>query len=92
MLYFVCYDIVSGTRRRKVANVLLDYGDRVQKSAYECDLKTEARLREMLARARIQLDLHRDTLRVYRGCASCRDEAQALGLDHARLPKKTIIL
>ena len=40
MLYLICYDIASPRRRRKLADVLLDYGARVQKSAYECDLKT----------------------------------------------------
>ena len=38
MLYLICYDIASPRRRKKLADVLLDCGDRVQKSAYECDL------------------------------------------------------
>ena len=92
MLYLICYDIVSHKRRRKLANLLLDYGGRVQKSAYECDLKTEGRLRELLARARKHLDPERDTLRVYRVCASCRSEKKTLGLDHARPVEKTIIV
>ena len=92
MLYLICYDIASPKRRKKLADILLDHGDRVQKSAYECDLKTDAGLRALLARARKHLDPHQDTLRVYRVCASCRAEAQALGLDHARPVEKTIIL
>ena len=92
MLYLICYDIVSPQRRRKLADVLLDYGTRVQKSAYECDLKTDARLRELLSRAHPHVDPVRDTLRVYRVCASCRGEVQAVGMDHARPVLKTIIL
>ena len=92
MLYLLCYDIASPKRRKKVADVLLDYGDRAQKSAYECDLKTEARLRDLLARARPHLDPQHDTLRVYRICASCRSEVQAVGLDHARSVERVIIL
>ena len=36
MLYLIYYDIASPRRRKKLADVLLDCGDRVQKSAYEC--------------------------------------------------------
>lgn len=92
MLYLICYDVVSNTRRRKLADVLLDYGDRVQKSAYECDLKTAARLRALLARARKHIDPKTDTLRVYRVCAACRSEGTAVGVNHARQLEKTIIL
>lgn len=92
MLYLICYDVVSNTRRRKLADVLLDYGDRVQKSAYECDLKTAARLRDLLARARKHLDPKTDTLRVYRVCAACREEGATVGVDHARPVPKVILL
>lgn len=92
MLYLICYDVTSPKSRRKLANALLDFGDRVQKSAYECDLKSEARLRSLLDRLRPHLDPRRDTLRVYRVCASCRIELQALGLDHAQPVRSTIIV
>ena len=92
MLYFVCYDIASPKRRKKLADVLLDYGARVQKSAYECDLKTDARLRELLTRARPHVDPKTDTLRVYRVCAACRGEGTAMGINLARPVEQTIIL
>ncbi|MHC5611164.1 MAG: CRISPR-associated endonuclease Cas2 [Nostoc sp.] len=38
MFYLVCYDIVSDTRRNKVAKLLEAYGLRVQKSVFECVL------------------------------------------------------
>lgn len=38
MFYLVCYDIVSDTRRNKVAKLLEVYGFRVQKSVFECIL------------------------------------------------------
>jgi CRISPR-associated protein Cas2 len=38
MFYLVCYDIVSDTRRSKVAKLLESYGLRVQKSVFECIL------------------------------------------------------
>ena len=92
MLYLICYDVTSPRRRHKLANVLLDHGTRVQRSAYECDLKTEARLWEMLALARTHVDPKTDTLRAYRVCAACRGESRAVGVDHARPVPATIIL
>ena len=93
MLYVLCYDIVSNRRRKKVADALLDFGGRVQKSTFECDLKTEAKLRELLARVRPLLNPKTDTLRVYRVCAACRQECTLAGLDLAPPPlKKTIIV
>jgi len=92
MLYLICYDVASPRRRRKLADLLLDYGTRVQKSAYECDFKTEARLWDVLARARLHINPKTDTLRAYRVCAACRAESQAVGVDHARPVPATIIL
>lgn len=93
MLYVVCYDIVSDRRRKKVADMLLDFGSRVQKSAFECDLKTESRRRELLSRVRPLLDPKTDTLRLYRVCAACVGERKLVGVDKAPPPpQKTIIL
>lgn len=92
MLYMICYDVVSSRRRRKIAHLLLDHGTRVQKSAFECDLNTHARLRDLLLRVRTEVDPKTDTVRVYRVCASCRAEAEAIGVNHARAVEKTIII
>lgn len=92
MLYMICYDVVSSRRRRKIANLLLDHGTRVQKSAFECDLSTDARLRDLLSRVRAGVDPKTDTVRVYRVCASCRVEAEAIGVNHARPVEQTIII
>lgn len=82
MLYMICYDVVSSRRRRKVANLLRDHGTRVQKSAFECALSTDVRLRDLLLRMRTEVDPKTDTVRVYRVCASCRTEMKS----HRRQP------
>jgi CRISPR-associated protein Cas2 len=93
MLYLICYDIVSSKRRNRAAIILLDFGSRVQKSTFECELKTEARLRELIRRVRPHLDPRTDTLRIYRLCATCVSERQLLGLDKAPPPlPPTLIL
>lgn len=34
----ICYDMASNKKRRKVAEILLDYGRRVQYSVFECEI------------------------------------------------------
>ena len=36
MFYLVCFDIVEDPARAKVVKVLKEYGERVQKSVFEC--------------------------------------------------------
>ena len=41
MFIIVCYDIASDKRRNKVAKKLKDFGERVQRSVFECILEDE---------------------------------------------------
>jgi CRISPR-associated protein Cas2 len=93
MLYVFCYDIPSNRRRRKAANVILDFGGRFQKSCFECDLPTETRLKELLRRLWAELKPDEDTVRMYRVCGECRPFAKTLGLDTVPEPlQKTLLL
>lgn len=38
MFSVIVYDICNDKKRNKIAKILLSYGDRVQKSVFECDL------------------------------------------------------
>ena len=92
MLYLICYDVAKSRDRRNLANVLLDHGTRVQKSAFECEIKTSTQLRAFLTKARQHINPETDTLRVYRVCGSCRVEAVSVGLDFAQPVLPTIII
>ncbi len=93
MRYLICYDVVSNRRRTRLAKVLLDYGVRVQKSAFECEIGTAARLREVLRRAKPFIEEATDSLRVYRICGACVEECRIIGVDFGRPPlEKTVIL
>ena len=92
MRYVICYDIVKSGRRRKVANELLDLGDRVQKSAFECDIKTDAALRRLINRLEALIDPSTDTLRAYRICGACLSEARCRGVDLKPAPVKLVII
>lgn len=76
-VYVACFDIVDDGLRRRVGNVLLGYGQRVQRSVFEIvvrnrqDLDT---LREEL-RALVGED---DDIRFYRLCVACRQSSTAL--------------
>lgn len=70
MEILVCYDVATDTaagrrRLRRVAQVCLDYGQRVQKSVFECAIDDShyARLEDRLVRT---IDPDVDSIRIYR--------------------------
>lgn len=64
--YDVSTETAAGRRRlRRVANVCIGYGQRVQKSVFEC-LVTEAQLEQLVDRLAGEIDDREDSLRVYR--------------------------
>lgn len=63
-LYVVAYDVVCDRRRRKVAELLEGYGQRVQYSVFEC-LLGEAKLGELKRRLRKRVRLDEDSVRFY---------------------------
>ena len=64
--YDVATDSADGRRRlRKVAHLCVAYGQRVQKSVFECRL-TDMQLEELLYRLLQVIDDAEDSLRVYR--------------------------
>ncbi len=70
MEVLVTYDVSTETRAgqrrlRRVALVCLGYGQRVQKSVFECRV-TEAQLEEMEDRLRQEINESQDRLRIYR--------------------------
>ena len=61
----VIYDIVNDKKRYRLAKMLLGYGERVQRSAFECHLTTK-QYEEMTKKALIFIDEDEDLLRVYK--------------------------
>lgn len=91
MFTVIAYDISDDRRRLRAANVLLDYGFRVQKSVFEA-LLTDAQLEALLGRLRGTMDLGADAVRLYRLCAACRERILALGATSATTTDDVIIL
>ena len=73
----ISYDISDDRTRSKVANVLADYGKRVQYSVFECrvDTKTLEKIITMLK----PFAEGNDSIRVYQICETCLKKAVLLG-------------
>jgi len=70
MQYVICYDIADDARRSRIANLLLDYGARVQESVFVAHLDAElaARMRQRLDSA---VNREFDRVNVYELCQTC---------------------
>jgi CRISPR-associated protein Cas2 len=73
----ISYDISDDRTRRKVANVLADYGKRVQYSVFECrvDAKTLDKIIALLK----PFTEGNDSIRVYLLCDACVKKVVLLG-------------
>lgn len=70
MQILVAYDVSTETeegrkRLRKVARICLDYGQRVQKSVFECSVN-QMQYEELRFRLAKNIDPQEDSLRIYR--------------------------
>ena len=72
----VAYDVSNGRRRDHIAKVLLGFGERVQKSVFECRVSDRER-RRMEAAVRSLLG-PRDCVRYYEVCAACERRIQGV--------------
>ncbi len=78
MLYIVAYDISDDRRRLRLSKALLDFGDRVQYSVFECLLDTNSMVK-MTRRISDIIDMEEDSVRVYPLCAGCEKKATIIG-------------
>jgi len=73
----ISYDISDDRTRRRVANLLMDYGKRVQYSVFEClvDAKTLEKIIALL----MPFAEGNDSIRIYPICESCVKNVILLG-------------
>ena len=91
MLYVIAYDIADDVRRVKLADVLKDFGRRVQYSVFEARLDAELleRLRARVARV---IDSEDDSVRIYRLCGECDKLIEILGQGGRTVDEKVYIV
>ena len=68
--YVVCYDVADDRRRRKLAELLDGYGDRVQGSVFEMVVEPEF-MEGCIARISALIERSEDRVAVYRLCGAC---------------------
>lgn len=79
MLWLISYDIPCSRRRRAIAELLLNHGQRVQYSMFECYL-TPYRQRCLDVKLQSILDNGQDSLRWYPQCTWCAKKREVYGL------------
>jgi CRISPR-associated protein Cas2 len=72
MFFLIAYDIANRKRLHRVARLIEGYGERVQKSVFECRLDP-GRLAELLARVKDIMNKREDKLQIYQLCENCLD-------------------
>ncbi len=78
MFVVVSYDVVDDRRRNRLSKALKAFGDRVQRSVFECNVD-QVELEKMVTRIRKLTDDREDTVRIYRLCASCKSAISICG-------------
>lgn len=76
-LFVVSYDIINNKRRKKVADTLGEFGDRANKSVFECIL-TERQYTLLKDKIKAIVDA-KDCVLYYRLCENCRFRKEQLG-------------
>jgi len=74
----VAYDIIEDKRRQKVANILEDYGERIQYSVFECWITREY-FKIMRDRILEVIEEQEDKVNFYFLCDSCLKKKEYLG-------------
>ena len=78
-LYLICYDVVKNRRRYRLDKLLKGYGQRVQRSVFECELDS-GRLEDLKAAAFKRIDETEDRLHIYRLCGKDNRGVKTFGL------------
>jgi len=79
MITLITYDITEPKRLNNMRHFLKEFGLRTQKSVFECDIDDVA-IRRIRAYCRDNLDLDKDSVRIYRICNRCINKVVISGL------------
>lgn len=88
MRTIIAFDISNDRVRQRVARLLLDHLDRVQKSVFETSDLSRAALLRLRSRVERLLNPETDSMRYYRLCRACggRIEHYGVGPGELRAP------
>jgi CRISPR-associated protein Cas2 len=90
-LYVITYDIPCNKRRKKIADLLEGYGQRVQLSVFEC-LLNKRKYKELKQRLHKRVKLEEDSVRFYPLSGHTLSQVEILGgVPLSQPPGSTII-
>jgi CRISPR-associated protein Cas2 len=91
MFIVIAYDIVDNRQRLRLAKVLGNYGQRVQKSVFECQIDDR---RYLAMRKEIDklIDPEQDSVRYYFLCSRCRGNIEVSGWGAVREEEEVIVV
>jgi CRISPR-associated protein Cas2 len=90
-LYIVAFDIVSDKIRYRCVKILLSYGQRVQKSVFEC-IPNDKQFLEMKSKLDNTINLEVDSVRYYLLCANCEKNISVSGTGLYSYDEELIII
>jgi CRISPR-associated protein Cas2 len=82
MQYHICYDISNNKKRRKVAELLSDYGVRVQYSVFRGELKKKD-VKSLLTKCEKMIDVKTDSVMFIPLCANCESKTDFIGTTYS---------
>jgi CRISPR-associated protein Cas2 len=87
----VCYDVVDDRTRTRLAKLMQNYGNRVQKSVFECtvDDRVYLRMKEQIEKL---IDWEEDSVRYYFLCGSCVKQVEISGWGAIREDEEVIVV
>lgn len=91
MFYAISYKISDDRRRLKVAKVLKDSGQRVQRSVFEANLEA-GQVKRLKKRVGPLINPEEDSLRIYPLCAACVPRVEVLGTGVVAQDPEVIII
>lgn len=91
MFLVVSYDIVDNKKRTRIANIMEDYGTRVQYSVFECNL-TNKMLDKMIDEVLRYTDAEADSLRIYEICEGCKSKIRIYGKGEITEDEEVIVV
>jgi CRISPR-associated protein Cas2 len=90
-LYLIAFDIVENRTRYRCVKQLLNYGQRVQKSVFECILN-DAQFLELKNKLDNLINPECDSLRYYLLCKNCAQNILVTGLGQFTSDEELIII
>ena len=89
--YVVAYDICNNKKRRKISELLEEWGVRVNFSVFECELPVKA-LSSLKKSIEELIDPKSDSVLYYPLCLNCRSRIDAFGMVSFRSFEQKLIV